>query len=136
MLVLQHQQDVFLSTKMPRNSASERNGNPTMPLYAPSALQAKKCMKTAKKHCPKISKNLVIASKKSIKSGRCKLLYRFYLWRPNLGIPPVYNIVSPKVLKKKTKKRIVRLMICIRETILFLGGLFGLIYTLKELFFK
>ena len=45
-------------------------------------------------------------------------------------------IVKLKEVKKKTKKRIAKLINASERIILFLGGLFGLIYTLKELFFK
>lgn len=38
--------------------------------------------------------------------------------------------------KKKLKKKLLNLMLISERVVLFLGSLFGLIYTLKELFFK
>jgi hypothetical protein len=93
-------------------------------------------MKTARKPRPKNLKHFLIASKNLSKKGLSKPVLTLLAVVSKNGDTTQIYIVKPNEVKRKTKKRIAKLINVSERIILFLGGLFGLIYTLKELFFK
>lgn len=93
-------------------------------------------MKTARKPRPKSSKLFLIAFKKSRITWLIKLLLPLLCLVLRQGDTTQIYIVKAKEVKKKTKKRIMKLMIVSERIILFLSAFFALIYTIKELFLK
>lgn len=94
-------------------------------------------MKTAKNTRPKISDYFSRAFEKAHRNGLYKRLISLLYLVIQIGdTTQIYIVVTSKEVRKKTKKRIVELMTVVREITVFLGAFFGLIYTLRELFFK